>query len=616
MKPTFLLYLNFVFFSSLFAQKEYFEKLSETSNYELSVAPWGEVFFVGYEQPLLKLDQQNNELIHFFFDSKIIAAEKIIFISEKEWMVFNWVSECYKTKNAGATWSKVKFPSKIKHHYFVTSNEKTIWIFSELQELYFSKNMGETWIKHPNFNLEDESEYPLSVRFKKNNKNGLLLTGETFNLYEIKKGNRKLLRKIPFLENPEEENSAFLKTFEIINPYYIIHRADSVYYTEQKNIFWKKLDDAIFLKKSTHNNTILTINSDYSLSIYNSNLEKKWTFNDPWLDSLSIISLDFYKDTIYILDYENLYKFYPYGYQKLDLYLQNTAITIYDKANIVPYQGKKFAYKDFDLFQEDSIENLWKRVNTFPFKIGHMNVYDGKLILKTNNFLYELNPNDFSFSPYLFPENPIYSNKVIEISVQKSISTEFRYYYTTTELIKNSSFLDDDIKSSILNKIILLLNQHQNTHYNRSDFSFTNQEFEKYWTESNLNIAQNDNILKNRFKNFLNNLSETDIINTFNYICRSYEKSNYLKDQKSLIFTFEENIHIEITNATPFYNCDTYLQHPWVFRINGFLFKIYSNELPILLSALFDNQLFDEYYMNKSLLFHNFLNYFIAIQEE
>lgn len=604
------------------AQKQYWGKYTKQFGSKITVSPDGDVFFVEKHSPLQKLNKQEGVLEKQYIHTEAIQAETLLFVSNRKWVALNTTSTSYRTSDAGKTWTKIVFPKNVNYTFFADFSNGTIWVFSEQQQqLYYSSDAGNTWKKHPDFKLKNKDDYPLFVRFEKEGNGGLLFTGETYKLYKIKKGESSIGEEVPvIIDGNLIEIDSPLKQLEIGGNYYIINIFEKIFYTNKNNIQWKLLEDSAYVIKHT-DNRILTVNSNGSLSFYDSQGLKIWNYHEPWLDSLYIISIDFLNDTVFIHTTDNVYIITPSSIQKQTLYQKENPIQIPLENLVFEFNKNSYSYDNDELFQMDSLKMQWKRIKIFPFTIDNLNYYQDKLIIQSSEGFFELNMEDLSFNPYQFPKNIIYNTKINKAVINKNIIS--RCYLNPNEEVFDSSFFNSEKKKQILEQIAFIINHEKPKEAESGYFSFSSNEVENYlkrWQEDGYRGWKKDGKVSDFYIETLveklKSLTREDISTIL-----KHNKSKSLDvilelELGSLELVFEDGLKVKFSSATYYVSHKIKIQFLTSIYINGFYIGFESEKLPLLLSNLLDGKFIHPDFTDKYQLFLHCVDYFISSELE
>ncbi len=599
----------------LYAQNEYLEKFAEESDYNIKVSPNGDVFLHDNmpSSCLLKINFANNTVEEYTFQSKKLLAEDILFLSKNEWFVYNKESPCFYSKDAGKTWKEVYYPHNESYWFFAAQSNKTIWFFYEIgRAIYYTSDLGKTWKEHSGFRLKNEEDYPLFIQFDSKGENGLLFTGDSYKLYAIKNGKKELGKNIDLPTSIDKiELDGPLHQIEIGNQFYIISIDQKVYHTSKENIAWKELPKAVEFKKSL-DDEILTKNEDGSFSLYNNLFQKKAHYEGAWIDSVFVLSYSFINDTIYIHGHEDFYKITPTSVQKISIYRKNTDIYLPQEQIFETESSENIAFKRNEIFKKDDELNKWKRVKKLPFRISNMNFLHNNLIIQEKiNVFYKVNEKDFSLNPYLLPDTLI-DNFV----VQRFWREERGSQYFPNKIVSGDLDFEKESKQRIIKRIIEILNNYKEETYYLSSFTFTNEEISEYWKQfkentypfftHNLIIPKNNiSLISERIKN----IKQQDVEAIFIYSETSDNiRINVDASTRYLNLQLENNTRVEIFSSK--WKPRSYLQNPWMFKVNEFVFTIHSSELPNLMNQLFEESFFHPLYTDKYLFFVNCVDYF------
>ncbi len=462
----------------------------------------GELWHLG---PFGSLDPWNHssgktfERINFF-DENTMMISGFIHENKKQDIVF-W------SGNHGTTWEKVIFGISSWIDAAYINNNGKAWMSGSSQLIYYTEDKGKTWKTFGKAGNENALRFS-AIHFAKDEKTGLF--GSFWNVLYRTKDNCETWELLPTplsqgkYERIDKEDRPDIRKIRIFGSRYVINQHGRVFISQADSINWIPLPNVLDFEISENNN-LYSINTDLSISLYNSNFVQTWQSSQS-LDSKPT-AIGVRNNKLFALTHDFIYKINQDCF--ISSMIFTDAIPIPEPYLKLSFKNDEYGFDDEDILVFDRHKNLWRRILTLDFEIAHALEYQGRIILtnRTYNKYYALDLSALSVGEYTLPKNLFPQLKVKELHFESGSQGCFHFKQFKLSYIKKGDSFVIDKKSSSPD---YLTNATNNINVDKIEPIVKLIEESRFTkvTLSDLNITKND-ILK--FKQFID--SEEERIN-------------------------------------------------------------------------------------------------------
>lgn len=623
MTKTFSLLLLTLFSFSALAQDKFVARLEISGNVsELGISPSEEVWVataagnVYYTKKIGDLWHLGSLGTYNRYDGTTSGRhfERVNFLSEDTLMVSGFIQAdhlqnfVFLSKNHGKVWEKVSFgeSSWIDAAYVNTSGK--IWMSGSSQFIYHSIDRGRTWTTlnkiEPTGNMRVSSIY-----ISRDEKTGLF--GTSWNAIYKTTDNCKTWQKIisPLSQRKykpvSKSDRADVDKVRILENQYIVKQQGRVFVSNEKEINWRQLPDAVDFEV-TEDNNLYVVERNLSVSLYDVNFTKIWQSAhnlQGWLKAIAVKN-----NKLFALTSRCLYKVSADGFESAELFTND--IDIPEPDNKIAIAGEDYGFEDRDILKFDKLNKKWFRLMTLNFPIFNPTIYQNKLIISDAdaiNKFYQVKLPETSIDDFTLPD-VIFADKVItEIHFEAGSQGCFHSDNSIRSYKKNSGkFILDTRRSTTkyltaankeIDEVLIksLLEAAEIPQYQQiqlSDLGISGDDKKRYKafiTDEEQRIKKSgirlvdqldnfyafpgENIDFDNYKTLADSLEKIDVKEIGNAFWQSSGILSTTVDTRRVIFVFNDGKKLIIEN---FDNKPNYLYTPWLVNYDGLKFKTNS----------------------------------------
>jgi hypothetical protein len=583
-----------------------------------------------YKDTLFVSDCSSNfDRISFFDENNAILSGDISYFPDS--LSSNAV---YITNDKGKSWEKVNFGDNSWIYDICTNKYGEAWMGGSSGNMFYSSDHGKNWNKlNSPFS---ESTRMCSISMTDHN-NGI--SGALYNSIYKTIDNWKTFSKIstPFEQKKytTQKSNNRINKVRYWNNYIIVNQANHIFYTDKKNIRWKKFPVKLIdfeIDKST--NELFAISNDLFIYVFSSPSEY-YKLNDQQI-SETPIDMKVLDTSVYILDIsKKIYKINKREFYQTHLYTVDHKIP--EPRTKVKSKNTTWSINGRNLYIYDNGEKEWYREYVFPFDATKITPIDDNKILvwnDKNNYLYDRETKNFGiYRPTLvineflkFPINKIDissagggcfgggANQIVYTN-RSNTDLESESINEYKDLLTNGTWKEDSTKNDFKN-IVSLSKIDSTLHVINSDPYYVSMYTDFGITQKDIKgtIQAIGSILRSYYpaptyqpakKLIISKLMNFGKINTRVVRDVLFAEEKYTSTG---ISSFDVNIinnNNDTLNISRKYSVASNPWHlPWKITYHGIDFLCYNYKLSLLIKELIPkNFRASEYFDNKFLIF-------------
>lgn len=571
-----------------------------------------------------------------FFSEDIIMLSGFFHEDDEEDFIF-W------SGNHGKSWEKIKFGknSWIDATY-VNTNGKA-WMSGSSKDIYHSEDNGRTWKK---FTIADNSNKDIrfsSIHFAKNETTGLFGSMEN-DLYRTE-NNCKTWEKLETplsqgkYQNESRNEEGSISKVRLLPNYYILKQENKVFISDPVTINWKELTDVINFEV-TETDKLYTINSDLTISLFDSSLSLIWKSEkklNSFPDAISVKN-----GKLFSLDSERITLINNKNIESSELFTNQVPIEgPYLK---VKHKGEKYGFQYADILQYDKSAGKWFRLMTTDFPISNGAEFNGNLIISDESLkeYFSVDEKRKTIQKFELPKKlfDTKTNPVNDFEIELGSSGCFHReisnllfkrksnsFIKTTKRKKSDDFLkkmDKEINENKINNLISILDDSRFKKPTVSDLKITQtdiNEFKKFIDEVEIKhkegsklIPDFDNPYLFRVENpdfgfykkvadSIFSISDNDIENSF---LEGPHMISTSRVWRKINLTFSDGKKLSIENYEYLPN---YMYTPWAVEYDNLKFISTSVQLGELIDEITNGQFFEQSLKEKNYVLFRIADY-------